>query len=45
MNSIEKFNEEKLCARKYFFTSTKKKRKIDEDGKISDGFIRRLKII
>ena len=26
MNSIEKFNEEKLCARKYFFTSTKKKK-------------------
>ena len=38
MNSIERFNEEKLCARKYFFNSTKKG-KIDEDGKISDGHI------
>ena len=38
MNSIERFNEEKLCARKYFFSSTKKG-KIDEDGKISDGHI------
>ena len=28
----------KLCARKYFFSSTKK-RKIDEDGKISYGHI------
>ena len=35
MNSFEKFNEEKLCARKYFFSSTKKG-KTDEDGKISD---------
>ena len=24
MNSIERFNEEKLCAKKYFFCSTKK---------------------
>ena len=38
MNSIERFNEEKLCARKYFFCSTKKG-KIDEDGKILDGHI------
>ena len=38
MNSIERFNEEKLCARKYFFCSTKKG-KIDENGKISDGCI------
>ena len=38
MNSIEKFNEEKLCARKYFFCLTKKG-KIDEDGKISDGHV------
>ena len=38
MNSIERFNEEKLCARSYFFNSTKKG-KIDEDGKISDGHI------
>ena len=36
MNSIERFNEEKLCARKYFICSTKKG-KIDEDGKTSDG--------
>ena len=38
MNSFKKFNEEKLCARKYFFSSTKKG-KIDEDGKISNGHI------
>ena len=38
MNSFEKFNEEKLPARKQFFSSTKK-RKIDNDGKISDGYI------
>ena len=38
MNSIDRFNEEKLCARKYFFCSTKKG-KIDEDGKISDGHV------
>ena len=38
MNSFKRFNEEKLCARKYFFSSTKKG-KIDEDGKISDGHI------
>ena len=36
MNSFKGFNEEKVCARKYFFSSTKKG-KIDEDGKISDG--------
>ena len=38
MNSIERFNEEKLCARKYFFCSTKKG-KIDKDGKILNGHI------
>ena len=38
MNSFKRFNEEKLCARKYFFSSTKKG-KIHEDGKISDGHI------
>ena len=38
MNSFKRFNEEKLCARKYFFSSTKKG-KIDEDDKISDGRI------
>ena len=38
MNSFKRFNEEKLCARKYSFNSTKKV-KIDEDGKISDGHI------
>ena len=38
MNSFKRFNEEKLCARKYFFSSTKKW-KIDEDGKISDGHV------
>ena len=38
MNSFKRFNEEKLCVRKYFFSSTKKG-KINEDGKISDGHI------
>ena len=38
MNSFKRFDEEKLCARKYFFCSTKKG-KINEDGKISDGHI------
>ena len=38
MNSFKRFNEEKLCARKYFFSSTKKG-KIDDDGKISAGHI------
>ena len=35
MNSFKRFNENKLCARKYFYSSTKDK-KISEDGKISD---------
>ena len=34
MNSFEIFNEEKLPARKYFFSSIKK---IGDHGKISDG--------
>ena len=38
MNSFKRFNKEKLCARKYFFSSTKKG-KINKDGKISDGHI------
>ena len=39
MNSFKKFDdEEKLPARKYFFSSIKKG-KIDNDGKISDGHI------
>ena len=38
MNSFKRFNEEKLPARKHFFSSTKKG-KIDNDGKISDGHI------
>ena len=38
MNSFERFNEEKLSARKYFFSSTKKG-KTDENGKISDSHI------
>ena len=38
MNSFERFNEEKLPAKKYFFSSTKKE-KIDNDGKISDGHV------
>ena len=35
INSFKRFNEKKLPARKYFYSSTKKG-KIDEDGKISD---------
>ena len=38
MNSFKRFDEDKLPARKYFFSSTKKG-KIDTDGKISDGHI------
>ena len=38
MSSFKKFNQDKLCARKYFFSSTKKG-KIGEDGEISDGEI------
>ena len=36
MNSFKRFNENKLCARKYFYSSTKDE-KISEDGKILDG--------
>ena len=36
MNSFKRFNKDKLCARKYFYSSTKYK-KISEDGKILDG--------
>ena len=35
MNSLERFNEEKSSARKYFFSSTKKG-KIGNDGKKPD---------
>ena len=38
MSSFKRFNEDKLCARKYFYSSTKDK-KIYEDGKISDGHV------
>ena len=38
MNSFKKFDENKLPARKYLFSSTKKG-KIDNDGKISGGHI------
>ena len=38
MNSFERFNEEKLPARKYFYSSTKDG-KICDDGQISDGNI------
>ena len=38
MDSFERFNEEKIPVRKYFFSSTKKG-KIDKDGKISDGHV------
>ena len=36
MNSFERFNEEKLPARKFFYSSIKDG-KFDDDGKISDG--------
>ena len=38
MNSFERFNEEELLAKKYFYSSTKDG-KIGDDGKISDGHI------
>ena len=38
MNSFERFNEEQLPARKYFYSSIKDG-KICDDGKISDGHI------
>ena len=38
MNSFERFNEEKLPARKYFYSSAKDG-KIGDDGKISDSHI------
>ena len=38
LNSFERFNEEKLPARKYFYSSTKDG-KISDNGKILDGHI------
>ena len=38
MNSFEKFNEEKLPAKKYFYSS-RKDGKSSVEGKISDGHI------
>ena len=38
MNSFERFNEEKLPVREYFYSSIKDG-KIGVDGKISDGHI------
>ena len=38
MNNFERFNDEKLCARKHFLSSTKEG-KINSDGKISDGHV------
>ena len=38
INSIERFNEENLPARKYFYSSTKDGKIVDH-GKISDGHI------
>ena len=38
MNSFKRFNEDKLCGRKYFYSSIKDK-KISKDGKISDGHV------
>ena len=38
INTFERFNEEKLLARKYFYSSIKNGN-IGDDGKISDGHI------
>ena len=38
MNSFKRFNEDKLCARNYFYSSAKDK-KVIKDGKISDGHV------
>ena len=38
MNSSERFNEKKLPARKYFYSSTKDG-KVSDNGKISDGHV------
>ena len=38
MDSFERFNEEKLPAKRYFYSSTKNE-KIGDDGKISNGHI------
>ena len=38
INSFKRFDEDKLCARKYFYSSTKDN-KTSEDGKLSDGYI------
>ena len=38
MNSFKRFNENKLCARKYFYGSAKDK-KNSGDGKVSDGHV------
>ena len=38
MNSFKRFNENKLCARKYFYSSTKGK-KNSEDSKLSDDHV------
>ena len=38
MNRYKRFNEDKLCARKYLYSSTKDI-KISKDGKISDGHL------
>ena len=38
MNSFERFNEKKLSARKYFYSSTKDG-KSGDNAKISDGHI------
>ena len=38
MNSFERFNEKKLPAKKYFYSSIKDG-KVGDDGKVSDGHI------
>ena len=39
LNSFKRSNEEKLCARKYFYSSTENGKIDDDDDKISDGHI------
>ena len=38
MNSFKRFNEDTLCARKYFYSSMKDK-KTGDDGKTSDCYV------
>ena len=38
MNSFKRFNEDKLCTGKYFYSSIQDK-KTGDDGRISDGYV------